>query len=80
MATEPGPESPANPQRKQREVAIDRELAQSFPASDPPGWTLGRATYPMPSALSSRPQRYRGVSNNILDAIDDTPVLEIDRG
>ncbi len=78
MATEPGAESPANPQRAQREVAIDRELAQSFPASDPPGWTLGRATYPMPSALSSRPQRYRGVSNNILDAIGDTPLLEID--
>lgn len=30
-----------------REKAIDDELAQSFPASDPPGWVLGIASTPV---------------------------------
>jgi hypothetical protein len=29
--------------RRKRERTIDEELAQSFPASDPPSWTMGVA-------------------------------------
>ncbi|MGV8922100.1 MAG: PLP-dependent cysteine synthase family protein [Thermomonas sp.] len=62
--------------RAQRETAVDHELEQSFPASDAPSWTLGRI--PAPALMKPEPVRFRGVSNSILDAIGDTPLLEID--
>ncbi len=66
----------ADAARVQRESAVDRELEQSFPASDAPSWTLGRRTPPM--TMGPQPVRFRGVSASILDAIGDTPLLEID--
>ena len=62
-------------ERRLREQAIDRELEQSFPASDPPSWTLGADHNRQPAA---QPRRHTGVAANILDAIGDTPLLAID--
>ena len=33
----------AEAERRRREREVDDELAQSFPASDPPSWTMGVA-------------------------------------
>jgi len=45
------PKDPA-PSRERLERLIDEELAQSFPASDPPGWVLGAARPPREAADS----------------------------
>jgi hypothetical protein len=42
--------------RSIRERSIDEQLAQSFPASDPPGWTMGAT----PAASAEPPADDRG--------------------
>ena len=42
-------QTPSDPRqsRERRERRIDEQLAQSFPASDPPGWVLGTSQPPL---------------------------------
>ena len=45
--------------RREREHDIDQELEQSFPASDPPSWTMG-VTSGNRSAAQARPHGAAG--------------------
>ena len=38
---DPQPDQPKSDKDEMTEAEIDMNLAQSFPASDPPSWTLG---------------------------------------
>ena len=43
-------------QNEMSEAEIDRNLADTFPASDPPSWTLGTDHSPAPPTQESDPQ------------------------
>ena len=46
--------------RRERERRLDEELAQSFPASDPPSWTMGVATVePSPAGTEAAAREQR---------------------
>ena len=45
---------------KRREVAIDRQVSDSFPASDPPSYSGGKPSAPRNSARATRPSPVRG--------------------
>jgi len=42
----------ANETEQNNEATIDKTLADTFPASDPPSWTLGREPHPAVSLQS----------------------------
>ena len=59
----------AREQRLAAERALDSVLADSFPASDPPSWTLG----------ITRPQPERQAANDETVPADDSPVALVNQ-
>lgn len=64
--TRPAPSAP-QPQRPSGELLVDDTLEQTFPASDPPAWTLGR------KAARRRDEPRPGDN----EEVNETPTIEI---
>lgn len=65
---EPRPAPPApQPQRGSGEFLVDDALEQTFPASDPPAWTLGR------KAARRRNEPRPGSE----EKVNETPAIEL---
>ncbi len=49
---------------KLSEEMIDTTLADSFPASDPPSWTLGREKQPLSTQSKNLPKTDKGQTSD----------------